>query len=417
MKTFIPAVSALALALALPPATEARAHEQNGGQERARGADGDRGREARRDNVRRQVEQRRDDARRQGGARQDAARRQAAERRSEARERQAEARRDAVRRQTAERRNEVRQRQAEARRTAVRERQADARQDAARRQAVERRAAVRDRQVEARRDAVRRQVDARRDAVRREVAADRRDDARRRAEIRRRVDDRRDDARRRLEDRRREEIRRFNERPRPVYFRPWTDRGLIAGCPPGLARKGNGCLPPGQARRLARERVRYDYGRYDYVWDRRNDYRYRYDDGYLYRYNPQGSLLGWMPALGGALGLGSLWPAQYRYEPAPTYYVTYYELPERYDYRYADGVLYGLDPQTQAISQVAALLTGQQWTVGQPMPAGYDVYNVPYGYRDRYYDTPDRWYRYNDGYVYQVDPTTQLVQAVVQLLA
>ncbi|GAA0639762.1 hypothetical protein GCM10009101_09200 [Brevundimonas lenta] len=188
------------------------------------------------------------------------------------------------------------------------------------------------------------------------------------------------------------------------------DRGLIAGCPPGLARKHNGCLPPGQAKRIAR-------ARYDYLWDRRDDgYVYRYDDGYLYRMNQQGSLLGYLPVLGGALGLGNAWPAQYAYQPAPRYYVDYYRLNDRYDYRYADGVLYGLDPKTQAIGQVAALLTGQQWNVGQAMPTGYDVYNVPYAYRNQYADGPDRWYRYNDGYVYQVDPTTRLIQTAIQLL-
>ena len=30
-----------------------------------------------------------------------------------------------------------------------------------------------------------------------------------------------------------------------VYFRRDDDRGLIAGCPPGLAKKNTGCLPPG----------------------------------------------------------------------------------------------------------------------------------------------------------------------------
>jgi hypothetical protein len=190
------------------------------------------------------------------------------------------------------------------------------------------------------------------------------------------------------------------------------DRRLIVGCPPGLARKDNGCMPPGQARKY-----RPEYVRYDYLWDRRDDgYRYRYDDGYLYRYNPQGSMMGYLPLLGGALSLGNVWPAQYQYTAAPAYYTDYYRLNDRYDYRYADGVLYGLDPQTQAIGQVAALLTGQSWNVGQAMPSGYDVYNVPYGYRDRYYDTPEHLYRYSDGYVYQVDPTTQLVQAAIQLL-
>ena len=51
------------------------------------------------------------------------------------------------------------------------------------------------------------------------------------------------------------------------------------------------------------------------------------------------------------------------------------------------------------------------------MPVGYDVYNVPYAYRDRYYDTPDAWYRYSDGYIYEVDPETQLIAAVIELLA
>ena len=222
---------------------------------------------------------------------------------------------------------------------------------------------------------------------------------------------RRDD--RRYDDRRNDD-RRYDDRDvrvieRAILGRP-VDRGLIRGCPPGLARKNNGCLPPGQVRQ-------FTPSRYDYLWDRRNDdYRYRYDNGYLYRTDNQGGLLGYLPLLGGALGLGQVWPTQYDYQPAPTYYSQYYGLGDRYDYRYADGVLYGLDPQTQSISQVAALLTGQSWNVGQRMPAGYDVYNVPYGYRDRYADSPDSWYRYNDGYVYQVDPTTQLVQAVIQLL-
>lgn len=199
-----------------------------------------------------------------------------------------------------------------------------------------------------------------------------------------------------------------------VRFEPRRERVLVTGCPPGLARKDNGCLPPGQARRLEAERR----ARYDYVWDRmaRDGYRYRYDDGYLYRVDNSGGLLGWLPVLGGALSTGSVWPTQYSYQPAPAYYTDYYRLPDRYDYRYADGVLYGVDRQNSGISQIAALLTGQQWTVGQAMPSGYDIYNVPYAYRDRYADTPDRWYRYDDGYVYQVDPTTRLVQAVIQLL-
>ncbi|WP_332659695.1 hypothetical protein [Brevundimonas sp.] len=199
-----------------------------------------------------------------------------------------------------------------------------------------------------------------------------------------------------------------------VYFSREDDRGLIAGCPPGLAKKNNGCLPPGQARQIARAA---EASRYDWLWrGRGDDGRYEYRDGYLYRMNTQGSLLGWLPVLGGALSPGNAWPAQYQYQPAPDYYASYFGLPQNQQYRYADGALYGVDPQTQMISQVAALLTGQNLSVGQALPAGYDVYNVPYAYRNQYADNAEAMYRYNDGYVYQADPKTQLITAVIQLL-
>ena len=34
----------------------------------------------------------------------------------------------------------------------------------------------------------------------------------------------------------------------------------------------------------------------------------------------------------------------------------------------------------------------------------------------QYYDTPDAWYRYNDGYIYRVDPTTQLITAIINAI-
>ena len=238
-----------------------------------------------------------------------------------------------------------------------------------------------------------------------------------RSDDRGRGDDRRVDRR---DDR--SELRRTVEREvfqtrdgRPVvYFQRDRDRGLIAGCPPGLAKKDNGCLPPGQARQIARAA---GADRYDWLWRTRgDDSRYRYEDGYLYRMNQQGSLLGYLPVLGGALAPGATWPSQYAYQPAPDYYSSYFGLPQGQDYRYADGALYGVNPQTNMISQVAALLTGQNLSVGQPLPSGYDVYNVPYAQRARYADTATEMYRYNDGYVYQADPKTQLVTAVIQLL-
>ena len=60
-----------------------------------------------------------------------------------------------------------------------------------------------------------------------------------------------------------------------------------------------------------------------------------------------------------------------------------------------------------------ALLTGQSFGIGQQMPLGYDVYNVPYAYRSSYFDTNDMWYRYDDGYIYGVDPDTRLIQTMI----
>ena len=72
----------------------------------------------------------------------------------------------------------------------------------------------------------------------------------------------------------------------------------VGGCPPGLAKKHNGCMPPGQAKKLFRgERYPYGYGtRYAYreiPYDLRRRYdlvpydRYYYSDGYLYRVDPR----------------------------------------------------------------------------------------------------------------------------------
>ena len=72
----------------------------------------------------------------------------------------------------------------------------------------------------------------------------------------------------------------------------------VGGCPPGLAKKHNGCMPPGQARKLARGQrwqngygSRYAYGQIPYSLRNRYDlspnYRYYYDNGYLYQVDPR----------------------------------------------------------------------------------------------------------------------------------
>src|SRR4029453_11081671 len=70
------------------------------------------------------------------------------------------------------------------------------------------------------------------------------------------------------------------------------------GCPPGLAKKNNGCMPPGQAKKLYNVGQPFPVG-YGNVWnynqipyDMRNQYRfqpgynYYYGDGYLYQVDP-----------------------------------------------------------------------------------------------------------------------------------
>lgn len=220
---------------------------------------------------------------------------------------------------------------------------------------------------------------------------------------------------------RREGDRRFIDRidygrDRDILRRD-ASRGLIDGCPPGLAKKNNGCMPPGQAKKYYdRSLFGYDYRPSLFGLSNYGGGRYSYSDGYLLRLGSGGGISGYIPLLGGALAIGNQWPNSYAYNPVPDYYVDYYDLGGRGGYRYADNVIYRVDPEDAAIMSVAALLTGDDIRVGQPMPLGYDVYNVPYAYRDRYYDRPDAYYRYSDGYVYQVDPETQLVAAVIDLL-
>ncbi|WP_214645520.1 hypothetical protein [Novosphingopyxis iocasae] len=255
--------------------------------------------------------------------------------------------------------------------------------------------------------------------------------------VSRRVQQARRDIRGNIDEARRDVTLRGNDvvRPRDRYDfyedgrlrfgdRRQADYGLINGCPPGLAKKNNGCLPPGQARKLYDQRQAYyrdDRGSllsYLGLEPRFRDSNFVYSDGYAYRMNNNNSLVtAFLPLVGGALFQGQTWPQQYGSQAAPTYYSDYYGRNNpNYTYRYADDTLFGVNPQNDTISTIAALLTGNNFAVGQPMPAGYDVYNVPYQYRDRYYDRPDAMYRYSDGYVYQVDPKTRLIQSVIQLL-
>jgi hypothetical protein len=311
--------------------------------------------------------------------------------------------------------------------------------------------------------------------------ADVRQDRARRQDIREIRNDRQRIADRRVAD------ARNDMRFRDAGDRRWINRDIadnfrFDGCPPGLAKKHNGCMPPGQAKKLIGNRLPFAYrdsylpvSLRDYYRDN-DDYYYRYGDGYLYRVNRQDNLIAaLLPMFGSALGLGTPFPAAYSNYGVPSYYQSFYPdtrdsyyryangnvygidprtgliedvvplmaggygvgqlLPAGYSaynvpyqyrgyypdssdayYRYAPGAIYQVDPRTNLVTSVASLLSPTGFAVGQPMPLGDSAYNVPYQYRSQYYDTPDSWYRYNTGYIYQVDPTTQLIQAVIQAI-
>jgi len=75
------------------------------------------------------------------------------------------------------------------------------------------------------------------------------------------------------------------------------------GCPPGLAKKNNGCMPPGQAKKLYNIGQRFPVG-YGLPWTYNQippvlrqqygfapNYNYYYGDGYLYRVDPRTMLI------------------------------------------------------------------------------------------------------------------------------
>jgi hypothetical protein len=201
---------------------------------------------------------------------------------------------------------------------------------------------------------------------------------------------------------------------------------LGANCPPGLAKKNNGCLPPGQAKKRygLGERVERTWfsgyqvpQRYSGFYSDSSDYYHRYDDnGYIYRVDSRTDMIsGLIPLLGGGFAVGQAMPAGYDVYNLPTQYRDdYYDTDESL-YRYGDDAIYEVDPQTGIIESIVALLGGGL-DVGQALPSGYDAYNLPVDYRDEYQDSDKEMYRYADGNIYQVDTKTQIIQAIVEQL-
>lgn len=156
-----------------------------------------------------------------------------------------------------------------------------------------------------------------------------------------------------------------------------------------------------------------NYGGYgDYYGNTCN----RYANGVVYQVDcASGMVENIVPTYAGGYGVGQMLPSSYGYYNVPTQYRSMYYPTADSSYWYAPGAIYQTDPSSNLITSVAALLS-PGFSVGQQLPMGYNMYNVPMAYRSTYYDTPNAWYRYNNGNIYQVDPTTQLVTAIVASL-
>ena len=142
----------------------------------------------------------------------------------------------------------------------------------------------------------------------------------------------------------------------------------------------------------------------------------RYAYGVIYQVDCMtGMVENVIPTYAGGYGVGQMLPSAYSTYNVPMQYRSMYYPTADYSYWYAPGAIYQYDPSSSLITSVAALMS-PGFTVGQQLPMGYGMYNVPLDYRSTYHDTPDAWYRYNNGYIYQVNPTTQLVTAVVASL-
>jgi hypothetical protein len=232
---------------------------------------------------------------------------------------------------------------------------------------------------------------------------------------------RNDDMRMRDDDRRLRDEARFADRR---YEDGGRRMASLDGCPPGLAKKNNGCLPPGQVGKLGLGQRLPDHyyqsynipARYQDWYQDGGDYAYRYGDGNIYRVDSGTNLIsGLIPLLGGGFGIGNLLPAGYDVYNLPTQYRDDYVDSEEAYYRYGDNAIYQVDPKTQMIEAVVALLAGNL-NVGQVLPAGYDSYNLPMQYRDQYVDSDEAMYRYADGNIYEVDPKTQIIEQIVAML-
>jgi hypothetical protein len=166
------------------------------------------------------------------------------------------------------------------------------------------------------------------------------------------------------------------------------------------------------------------YGAYNVPLEYRANYYdtddswYRYGDGFIYQVDPMSRrIAARYPLYADDYYVGNPWPVAYPDYNVPYGYQSLYVDTPQYHYRYANDAIYQVDPTNQVILSLVALLSGDRFAVGQPMPVGYDMYNVPFDYRDRYADSDDAWYRYADGTIYRVDADSGLIEEAIPVYA
>jgi hypothetical protein len=170
-------------------------------------------------------------------------------------------------------------------------------------------------------------------------------------------------------------------------------------------------LPAAYADYNVPHRYRDDY--YDNA-----DYAYRYDDraDSIYQVDRRSGLIeSVISLLPGLFNIGQAMPAGYDAYNLPFEYRGLYQDDQDWMYRYDGRDVYQVDARTGIVEAIVGAL-GSQFGIGQPLPSGFDAYNLPWQYRDRYVDNDDYLYRYSEGDIYQVDAETGLIEAILPTL-
>jgi hypothetical protein len=103
-------------------------------------------------------------------------------------------------------------------------------------------------------------------------------------------------------------------------------------------------------------------------------------------------------------------------DPLPVRLQSIYPDTPQYYYQYGDGYLYQVNRSNDLVSALLPLF-GLGYGVGQPFPVGYPNYYMPTAYQPFFPQTPYYDYRYADCYTYEVDPFTGMIVDTIPTFA